>query len=475
MKWAIDLFKVRSNPAGNGNLATFDGTPARVSFYNTCTYGMDWTAENPVWVKKAWREAYLDGHEIGNHTVHHAPGGEKRSEADWYKEIKDCSDFLTRPYNPNESLQSPNASNGIGINPDDLKGFRTPFLKFNDNTFKAMIKAGFSYDVSIEEGFQTNQDGTNHYWPYTLDFGSPGNEERVANGQSEPISTYAGFWSLPVYTFIVPPDNEAEKYGLDYSLRDVAAQKKPYFNKSDGKIKGLDYDLFYEFNLNKKELLATLKYTFDQRLNGNRAPLLLGVHTDMYHDRKTEDAQMRREVFEEFLDYMLSHSEVRIVPFSQIISWMSAPTALDGDVTPHYQITVSVQGHQVDTNVCTEPSWDRLVGYPANSTVSHNGYLWTNNWWSTGEEPGASDWGPWVKGQACQSSTIEYFGTISPNENIFVAENEEQIFVLTPEKGYAVDYVKVNGTTIVLEQTNQFTVGPVTEKTAIEVAFKPIL
>ena len=63
---------------------------------------------------------------------------------------------------------------GPGVTEEDIFGFRTPFLKYNNATFEALQAEGFVYDCSIEEGYQPDHDGTNYYWPYTLDEGSPG-------------------------------------------------------------------------------------------------------------------------------------------------------------------------------------------------------------------------------------------------------------------------------------------------------------
>ncbi|QUJ67558.1 hypothetical protein KDD30_16380 [Photobacterium sp. GJ3] len=473
MKWAIDMLKNRTNPAGTGNPLTFDGAPTRVTFFQTCVYASSWLAESPVWVKKAWREAYMDGHEIGNHTVTHAEGGRQRSEADWFKEIDDCNKFLTQPFDPNEVTHSPDPTKGIGIPASEITGFRAPFLEFNDNTFKAMISAGITYDVSIQEGFQADQFGGDHYWPYTLDFGSPGNDTLVSWGNSEPISTYPGFWEIPVYPFIVPDDATAPQYGINYSLRDKAAAAANWFNKENGKITGFDYNLFYTYKFNKAELLATMKYTLDQRLAGNRSPMMLGAHTDMFHDLKSADAPMRREVLEEFLDYALSKPEVRIVRYDQLIAWMKNPVALDTQGPQYFRLSASVVGHPVDGGSCTEPAWSATNEYTGGSRVSHNGNVWEASWWTKGEEPGASTWGPWQGKGLCDTSTIRYFGTVSPTGTSMIAEGQSQVYTLTPEAGYQVEYIELDGVRQQLGAPGSFTLGPVSADMNLVVSFGP--
>ena len=296
--------------------------------------------------------------------------------------LKTVMTFLSRPYNPDEVSHSPSASNGIGVNPQDIKGFRAPFLDFNDNTFKAMISAGFIYDTSIQEGFQSDQNGGQHYWPYTLDNGSPGNDVIVSFGNSEPISNYPGFWEIPVYPFIVPDDAAAPSYGVSAGFRAKLKEIAHWFSLEQGKITGFDYNLLYNYKMQKAELLATLKHTLDVRLAGNRAPMMIGAHTDLFHDLKTDAviAQMRREVLEEFLDYALAKTEVRIVRFDQLLDWMRAPVALGADFIPKFDLSSSVTANEIPSNQCSDAKWSASKAYISGNKVDYNNETWTAAW-----------------------------------------------------------------------------------------------
>jgi hypothetical protein len=68
----------------------------------------------------------------------------------------------------------------------------------------------------------------------------------------------------------------------------------------------------------RAEFLAILKYTLDLRLEGNRAPFMVGGHTALY---PAIDPGRRRAI-EEFIDYALSKPEVRFVTPLQLIGWM---------------------------------------------------------------------------------------------------------------------------------------------------------
>ena len=84
--------------------------------------------------------------------------------------------------------------------------------------------------------------------------------------------------------------------------------------------------------MSKAELLATLKYTLDLRLKGNRAPFLLGAHTAYYVDSLEPNAPgaptaaERRQAIEEFLDYARSKPEVRLTSARAVLDWMRNPT-----------------------------------------------------------------------------------------------------------------------------------------------------
>ncbi|MEY7852195.1 glycosyl hydrolase family 18 protein [Natrarchaeobius sp. A-rgal3] len=41
------------------------------------------------------------------------------------------------------------------------------------------------------------------------------------------------------------------------------------------------------------------------------------------------------------------------------------------------------------------PAWDPDAVYTDGDRVVHDGYVWEAQWWTQGDEPGASEWGPW--------------------------------------------------------------------------------
>jgi hypothetical protein len=215
----------------------------------------------------------------------------------------------------------------------DLFGFRTPYLAYNAALFPAVKQAGFMYDCSIEEGHQLDQDGTNFFWPYTLDGGSPGNKSQ---SNRVPITSFPpGIWEMPAYRVLIPPDTEAAKYGVPAgTLANIKARNPTRIAINEGKITGLDYNLFYDFKTTKAEFVAILKYTLDLRMKGNRAPLLFGMHSKIYATADMEPLPQatvadRRAAVVEFLRYAVTIPEVRVVTTKAVLDWIRKPVALN--------------------------------------------------------------------------------------------------------------------------------------------------
>jgi hypothetical protein len=306
MTWVTNFFKTKRNPAGSGNAGTFDNALVRVSFYSNATY-IDNTGyvEDPVLVKRSWNTALVDGHETGNHTYSHPDGGANNfTVAQWTSEINSDNDWLTRAFVPNEAAFS--VGSGPGVSLINIIGFRTPYLSYNTNTFQALHNIGFTYDVSVEDGWQLSDDGTNMNWPYTLDSGSPG-----GTAVGRPTGNQSGLWELGAQPFVMPSTLRTQ-LGLT-------------------KITGLDYNMWVSANMTPDQVLTTLKYDLDQRLASNRAPFMVGAHTNIYTDAVSlpnSTPQQRRDTIEAFVNYALSKPQVRIVTAKDLVTWLRNPVAL---------------------------------------------------------------------------------------------------------------------------------------------------
>ncbi len=341
LQWILDFMKDKKNPtSSSNNPLTFDGLPIRTSFYLSPQYNVNNQA-----LKDMVKRAYDEGHEIGNHTSTHPHNYKMNSdwtsieeilmvESDWISEINACTDWLV----------------GCGIPEDKIVGFRCPFLEYSASTFNALNNLGFTYDCSIEEGFQYNMTGSKLLWPYTLDWGSPGNKILVSWGSKADVPEIAGLWDVPNYIMTVPPDNLADKYEFDMGLRKRMFQTQSWFDTTAGKVTGFDYNLWGlaaegAFELKANEFLAILKYTLDLRYEGNRAPLMVGAHTQFYEDAwssvnapNASTAEMRKSI-EDFIDYALTLDDVRIVPAIKIIEWCRNPIKLGTTPISHTPIS----------------------------------------------------------------------------------------------------------------------------------------
>ena len=290
-RWVYKMFSGRTNPAGTGQEATYDGTQTTASFYTTTQHGTQYHLE-----------AYNEGHEIGNHTHTH-PDGSASSVSSWESQINSCNTNLIN----------------AGIPQSAIKGFRCPYLLYNNNGFKAIQNKGMVYDCSIEEGYEEDQDGTNLFWPYTLDHGSPGNEILfLLLGENEILTSYPGLWEMPVYFVIIPDEYRAQ-----------VKQYNPFFDEKSGKWTGFDYNCFDMAKMTGEQFAKTLKYNLDLHYNGNRAPFHFGCHSDYYSESEKQDALI------EVVDYALSKPDVRIVSQIKLLEWMLSPVGLDGTEANH--------------------------------------------------------------------------------------------------------------------------------------------
>ncbi len=285
MDWVVDLMDGKTNPSGIGNAATYDGTPVRCTFFMKGLVESDDEVQD---VYDSWKRAYDATHEIGNHTWRHVA-------IDAENEIRRCDSTLEF----------------IGIPKDEVVGFRTPQLAIVPSMFDAMYKRPFLYDCTVEHHTAKENSGQ-FVWPYTLE---NGHHSSAFGGLT---TSYSGMWEMPVYQFT---DGGT---GFDYNEWTSGSSGSAYCSK--------------------------LKGDLDHRLSTNRCPFLIGVHSDYYATTNTyfesitsSTCSSRRSAISDFVDYALTKSDVRIVPFVDIIKWMRNPVALDDNT--YVQITPMKKGN----------------------------------------------------------------------------------------------------------------------------------
>lgn len=295
--WLVNLFATHVNPPGTGNPATFDGSQTRATFFmigSLDRYGAD--------VAQSMQRAYAQGNEIGNHTYSHKGG---LTYDGWLNDIAAGNAVITRATD----------QKGIGVASTDIFGFRAPEDKYNPDLYRALQQMGFTYDASIMEGYEAGHDGTNEYWPYTLDEGSPGANWNKANKitSNVPPGNVPGLWELPEAVYRIPPELRP-KYGSS--------------------IYGCDWNWIHERKIDKQDMVTIFKYNLDLRLSSNRAPLQLCLHSQYYGVEKWFTAEDRasiaamQDALTQMLEYALSKPEVRVVRGIDLISWMRNPAPL---------------------------------------------------------------------------------------------------------------------------------------------------
>jgi len=244
----------------------------------------------------------------------------------------------------------------LGIKPTreggDVMAFRAPRLEVNGAMFYALDNLGYTYDCGIEEGYEYHVNGTNFYWPYTTDNGSPNYTYQRTIGENISVDSMpAGLWQVPVNCMIVPPTLRAEVFD-NYSIVSEAEghpqspEDRDHWITKSGKITGFDFNMFILWGMTADNALKTLEYNLDKRMEGNKAPMQIGSHSDYFSpiydnatlldsfnrptyglcvDKGWNDWKDRKKVFEDFIDYGLSKgayfwSGAQVIEYTRLIA-----------------------------------------------------------------------------------------------------------------------------------------------------------
>lgn len=236
------------------------------------TYFVNIKDSDPALIKKL----YDDGHEIANHTATHTTSDGTTAEQ-WREEIRQLERFL---------------NDVAGISPGDVVGFRAPFLATNEAMWQTLGELGFLYDSSVGE--QPTYPPTvslgldQLVWPHTMDFGLP----LSCYSSLCPEEPVRGLWTIPMWAHFEDP--AVPPHGMD-----------PYAGYPD-------------------LLGKALRLGFDERYEGNRAPLGLYLHRGPLAAYPTWAAELRT-----FLEEALSRPDVWMITMRGLIEWMKAPVPAD--------------------------------------------------------------------------------------------------------------------------------------------------
>ncbi|KAL4424144.1 hypothetical protein ABPG75_001445 [Micractinium tetrahymenae] len=218
---------------------------------------IDYTDPNLV------KQVFVRGHEIATHTINHLANPNTT-------QIVGARDWLVST---------------AGIPRELVVGFRAPYLMFSPDQRDILAANGFVWDSSISEQYPsvTSPSAAQRLWPYTMDYGLP-QDCSISTGTCSVEERHPGLWEFPMW-------NIQDSTGVTLASMDPT---------------GDPYELY--------------KLQFDERYNGNRAPLGIYLHAAWL----IADGS-RADKLNAFLEYAMSHDNVFLVTVSQVLDWMKNP------------------------------------------------------------------------------------------------------------------------------------------------------
>ena len=206
---------------------------------------------------------FMAGHEIASHAVGHLDGA-LWSSAQWLAEFE-TYDRLLENFAANNDLD---ATHSLAFGPDDIQGFRAPFLSIGPGLDAGLAARGYRYDASMAgragEWPETNHDGI---WKFKL--------------ASIPLR---GYRRAPL--------------SMDYNLFIVQSQENPEIFED---LEGLE----------ERVVEAYLQY-FQRNYLTNRAPIHIGHHFTDYRGLVYRKALMR------FIESIIDRPDVAFRTYAEL-------------------------------------------------------------------------------------------------------------------------------------------------------------
>jgi peptidoglycan/xylan/chitin deacetylase (PgdA/CDA1 family) len=262
-----ELFANRFNP---------NGCPIKATFY----VSHEWTDYGQV------QDLYADGHEMASHTVTHSSGS-SFSEEKWADEVVGQAEMLVK---------------FGGVNPQDVKGMRAPFLAVGgDRMFNTLQRYGLYYDSSMPIT-------TSPSWPYTLEYKMP----HHCSVPPCPKESHPGMWEVPMKT-----------------LKDVRGGE---CSMADG--------CFYKEDPDEIQKIFT--QNFLEHYTKSKAPFPLFFHAAWFFNR-----DHRTVGFLQFIDSILALPDVYFVTSQELIAWTRFPEPLNQVCSAFYKFCLLFYPHPV--------------------------------------------------------------------------------------------------------------------------------
>jgi hypothetical protein len=245
-----------------------NGQPIKATFFVSLDSRIDYSLVNAL---------YSSGHEIAIHTMTHSTST-NTDLSTWRREIVGCrkalSDFAAIPLS-------------------DITGFRAPYLKFNDDSFRILAERGFRYDANLQEwpgSYSTN--ASSYLWPYTLDGGVVQSNRTGAF----PITPIPGLFEIPLWVLVT---NGVSAVSMD---------------PPD--------------SMGSNEVSALWKTNFLHHYLGNRAPLGLFLHaTSTNQWLSNTNYPWRSAALNEFIDWTTNYPDVWFITARDLTDFMEFPAS----------------------------------------------------------------------------------------------------------------------------------------------------
>ena len=361
----FDGVRWMANVLSNGR--NRDGSNRYMTFYvNTSGWGTGTTN-----VRQAVVAAYNQGHSIANHTHNHpnfrngGAGGTRMSDVAIQSNMQQATDAMI----------------AAGIPKHHQFGFRTPFLAYTDSAFTAMRRIGFMYDASINSSRAPHQAN----FPYTLD------NTAGRDGTDNTVRIHPGLWTIPITSVEIA---EVDRPNLGHI---------PAYIRSAWRVAGLDWNLWDQAQLDSGQTVRALMNTVRRSLDGNRAPISLGFHSQYYFTQSgiplvPLSLERRRGLFEEFVRQASQLDNVFFVSADMVIRWMQNPVPAsqfrpenyhrNPPAVQRFTVTFNANGGS-PTPAAQTLDANSVITQPTATAPARSGYTF-GGWWTA--QTGGSQW-----------------------------------------------------------------------------------
>ncbi|MGZ3774743.1 MAG: polysaccharide deacetylase family protein [Pseudobdellovibrionaceae bacterium] len=293
-------------------------------------------------------QAYLEGHEIGSHTVGHFDGT-KFSLADWQSEFSQFNSILDNVFSINK------IKNRDLPFKEHIIGFRAPVLGVNAALYQTLDQYGFKYDTSKMSANETTWPKKNEHntWIFPLAalpdqgarYGVPSMDYNFCFRDSAKY--------LSTFDLVPGEPNEVAQQKISKKHQVLTMQvwdqdeNKIVKNKAADCLNVLPEDAKQEVKAHMKKLYDAY---FAKNYYGNRAPIHIGHHFSKWM------SGAYREAFFEFAAKVCHMDEVKCVTYSELTDFMNSKTPEEIAAYQKGNFEKIAQPHQKSLSI--ERIWD---------------------------------------------------------------------------------------------------------------------